>query len=753
MKKAISKKLKSWMLLPLAIFAGGTFIGCQEEVDQSNRFTFTGELISTHLEKHPEKYSHFVEILSKASIGNKASGSMLKTLSTYGAYTCIAPTNQAVEKFVTEQYEIYANSVAENENNPLAPIIETGITSPNVSNLSVEKCTEIARNHIIEDEFRTVDFKVGSNLPKVTMNYRPVLVNSDIDEETGDRVYYLGINEAPIEESDISTYNGTIHSISEMLNPSTQNASEIINEVGGISIFREALQQTGLTALLNKFDVDKDYDKDADFTVFSGQPTIKQGRPETNNYGFTLLIEPNEVLANPEKNSFNMSITSLDDLIEFAELVYGSEPGYENNYTHPKNALFKYMSYHIIDRKLDFVSGPGGWMMEQDYKGGNGFLAETNMNPAYNWHDYFETYLPYDEWEYTDADLEEIAKGNVDEGCMIKVTKAYKDPSFKNSDIVLNYCNTTPSDMMYYHTNIKVIKQLDAQKIFESLKDVSLDPQNATIHYLDKILVYNEQEMRDNIINERMRWDVISCFPELTTNLVRWNTDYNFVYIAAGSDLSASEKQFSKRLRALNNDTRAYYLYPWVTYEGSYTNYQGDEFLVEGIFNIEYRLPHVPKGTYEVRIGFSMSSRRGVVQFYLDDMICGIPVDMRMDEANINRIGWFADTNEDNERLSESEIQDAEKALRNRGYMKAPASIWVGNKVPMREAIGATGKGNAMRRILVTNQELTPTREGHWIRAKNVTEGSTGKEEYNQDYLEIVPKSIYNNPAKPEDRD
>ena len=746
MKKAISKNLKSWMLLSLAMFVGGTFIGCQEDVDQSNRFTFTGELISTHLENNPDKYSYFVEILNKASIGNKASGNMLKTLSTYGAYTCIAPTNEAIESFVKEQYEIYMNSVAENEKNNLSPIIETGVTSPYVSDLSVEKCSEIAKNHIIEDEFRTVDFKVGSNIPKVTMNYRPVLVSSDIDPETGDRRYFLGVNEAQIVESDISTYNGTIHAVSKMLNPSTQNASKIINEVGGISIFREALQQTGLTALLNKYEVDKDYDKDADFVVFSGQPNAVQGRPEENNYGFTLLMEPNEVLANPANNSFNMAITSLDDLIEFAEKVYGSEPGYENIYTHPKNALFKYISYHIIDRKLDFVSGPMGWIMEQDYEGGNGFLTNTNMNSAFNWHDYFETYLPYSEWEYSDADLDEIAKGNVDAGCMIKVTKAYTDAAFKSSDVVLNYCNKTPSDMMYYHTNIRVIRQTEAEKIWESLKNVSLDPQNATIHFLDKIIVYNEEEMRENIINERMRWDIVSCFPELTTNRVRWNTDYPFVYIPAGSDLSARERQFSTRLRALNNDSRIYYLYPWVTGTGGYTNYQGDEFLVEGIFNVEYRLPHVPKGTYEVRIGFSMSDRRGVIQFYLDDVICGIPVDMRNDESNKNRIGWFSDIDEEtNERLSDKEIQDAEKALRNRGYMKAPASIWVGTKTPMRDT------DNGMRRILVTNQELNPTREGHWVRIKNVTEGSIGKEEYNQDYLEIVPKSIYNNPAKPED--
>ena len=136
-----------------------------------------------------------------------------------------------------------------------------------------------------------------------------------------------------------------------------------------------------------------------------------------------------------------------------------------------------------------------------------------------------------------------------------------------------------------------------------------------------------------------------------------------------------------------------------------------------------------------------MSTRRGVVQFYLDGAICGIPTDMRMDEANKNRIGWFSD-----EELTEDEISDEEKAMRNRGYMKAPASILVGNKTPMRDS------SNAMRRIVATNLDLEPTKEGHWLRVKNVTEASVGAEEFNQDYLEIVPKSIYNNPANPEDR-
>mgnify|MGYP003303981064 CR=1 FL=1 len=43
--------------------------------------------------------------------------------------------------------------------------------------------------------------------------------------------------------------------------------------------------------------------------------------------------------------------------------------------------------------------------------------------------------------------------------------------------------------------------------------------------------------------------------------------------------------------------------------------------------------------------------------------------------------------------------------------------------------------------------------KNYWLRFKDVTEGGTEAKpnEFNQDYLEIVPASIMSNPAKPED--
>lgn len=755
MKKTVSKSLKTWVLFSLAIFVGGTFTGCQDEVDQSNRFTFTGDLISTYLEDRPEQFSHFVKILEKASIGNGSSqGTILKTLSTYGAYTCIAPTNSAVEKFVADEYNNYLTKENVDEND------KTLITSPDVNDLTPEVCTKIAKNHIIEGEFKTADFS-GSVIRKPSMNNRDIEIRQDITSE-GDILFYLGGKDnALVTESDILTYNGTIHVVSSVLNPSEKGAAEILNGVGSLSIFYDAIVQTGLSSLLNRKDKDENYDPYDESMEFGQTGKGKKAAfPQYKDLGYTLLIEPNEVLSNPKNNYYEMEINTWQDLAKFAEKIYGSEPGYERQYTHPKNALFKYIAYHIIDRQLIFAKGaPRDWIMEQTYinkscENGGTFKASENMDRGYNWHDYFETYLPYSEWEYNDEELEAISNGIIDEGCILKVTKAYTDPSFDESDVILNYCNTTPSDLMRYHTNIKVIDQEDAATVFpESMKDHStISPTNASIHFLDKILVYNEEEMIQNVIKERMRWDMISCFPELTTNRVRWTQSNKFVYIPSGDGTPMPQQNktpFCKRLRALNPDTEIFYLPPCQTSEGAYTSYQGDEFLIEGKgFYAEYRLPHVPQGTYEVRIGFSMSNRRGVIQFYLNNRVCGIPVDMRNDESNKNRIGWFSDKDENGVPLASSEIADAERALRNRGYMKAPASITYGsgeNIHPFRET------NNAMRRILVTNHEFTPRKGGWWVQVKNVTENDDGNKEYNHDYLEIVPKSIYNDPGAPED--
>ena len=104
MKKPFEKKIKVWALAAMTLFSATTFVSCDDEIGDENRFTFKGELITNYLENNPETFSNFCTILSKAKIGKQYSGNMLKTLSTYGSYTCFAPTNTAIEKYLANEY-------------------------------------------------------------------------------------------------------------------------------------------------------------------------------------------------------------------------------------------------------------------------------------------------------------------------------------------------------------------------------------------------------------------------------------------------------------------------------------------------------------------------------------------------------------------------------------------------------------------------------------------------------------------------
>ena len=72
-----------------------SILACTDEIDKSNRFTFTGETMMDYLLNRSDRYSHFIEVLRKAE--------MLSLLQTYGQYTLFLPDNDAIEIYLAEQ--------------------------------------------------------------------------------------------------------------------------------------------------------------------------------------------------------------------------------------------------------------------------------------------------------------------------------------------------------------------------------------------------------------------------------------------------------------------------------------------------------------------------------------------------------------------------------------------------------------------------------------------------------------------------
>ena len=345
--------------------------------------------------------------------------------------------------------------------------------------------------------------------------------------------------------------------------------------------------------------------------------------------------------------------------------------------------------------------------MENYYGPFSAFDSEINMPKTFDRYDYFETMLPY---------------------TSMKVTRPFTNSEL-STELVLNYAQDKGKRVyntdMLSHMNVIV---LPLSRVTDELGITDFDQNalNGIIHVIDRPIIYNKIEMQGNILNERMRWDYLSFWPELTNNNVRWRQK------SASAEQVMIPDHYCERLKFNTPDGKLAMYCPTGSGPGVY---QGDELQVMNNYDIEHRLPYIPEGTYELRYGYQVWSNRGIAQFYVDGKVTGLPIDMTM-ETTHPRIGWLADTDDE----ATDNLND--KAMRNRGFMKAPASI--------QRFAGETIRDWDMTvRVILTTTHLA---EGvdHWVRIKNVKPDWTGTA-LQLDYFEIVPKGIVTNPVSPED--
>ena len=185
-KKNIFKNILGALSAAALCFAGVATQSCSDDIDQSNRYTFTGETVIDYLENRSDQFSDFITILNRATIGRESAGSVKHLLSTYGNYTCFAPTNAAVQRHLFEQDSIYWEEVKKLEADPeyIKDFRDTGIHSPYLEDLSDSMCCEIAKNHILEEGYLTVDLAEGA-FPTPNLNDRYITLYWVADTITG----------------------------------------------------------------------------------------------------------------------------------------------------------------------------------------------------------------------------------------------------------------------------------------------------------------------------------------------------------------------------------------------------------------------------------------------------------------------------------------------------------------------------------------------------------------------------------------
>lgn len=237
---------------------------------------------------------------------------------------------------------------------------------------------------------------------------------------------------------------------------------------------------------------------------------------------------------------------------------------------------------------------------------------------------------------------------------------------------------------------------------------------NGFVHSLTDMLVYDEDIMVNDVLNKRIRFDFYNIPPELTNNNIRWQ----LVDMADASGYVIPNDYCSEYL-SFTDDTE---ITMWAS--DSWTNFEADELKLNGWYDFTLRMLPVPPGSYEIRLGYRQELWRGIAQLFVDGEIQGIPRDLRIAGSD-PQVGWVADT---------GTATDAEndKAMRNRGYMKAPASIWtLQGQQTLRE------KETCLR--IIIGQFNFQEYGAHYLRGKNVY---APDQEFHGDYIEIIPTNL-----------
>ena len=72
---------------------------CKEHIDTSNRYVFKERTIASYLSEHAQ-FSEYVKLLKTQKVSKLSETSVYQLMTAYGAYTCFAPTNEALQLYL-----------------------------------------------------------------------------------------------------------------------------------------------------------------------------------------------------------------------------------------------------------------------------------------------------------------------------------------------------------------------------------------------------------------------------------------------------------------------------------------------------------------------------------------------------------------------------------------------------------------------------------------------------------------------------
>lgn len=407
--------------------------------------------------------------------------------------------------------------------------------------------------------------------------------------------YILVNDELPIPASDVDkiTYEPD-EQFEESLLPGQLDGDQ------KITIFAEALKLTGLADTLKTYMyVHPDNPSNDQRYYYKSHVHSEVAWPFQRKFKeFTVFTETDEALR-------QQGITNLEQLKAYAKQVYDEVFPEDAGVTDPKdrrNSLNRFMAYHILKHKSTYW-----YLTAYDGTSDGTFFQNTNLADIAAW---YGTLLPH-------ASLK----------CSY--------PMGSEKGVYLNHRGLM-SQPDKYGKRVRGAKVIaDGEQGFDH------ECFNGCYFHIDQVLAYDKTTREDVLGSELWRVD----FKTLTPEIMSCAKDLRGRYLMEDNYVDDSQYPVNgknmlfkwDRMENITGDTarnnkglvhRRAHLYYW--------SWQGDEVNVFGDYDFTIKLPSLPAGEWELRMGNCAVPTRGAARIYLNDKLV-------IDSLNMTRNYYGAD--------------------------------------------------------------------------------------------------------------
>ena len=525
--KSVNRLIRAAVIMAVALV---TFVACQDRVDESNMYTFTGKLMSGYMEED-EGLSDFLYLIKRVKLSDVSESTVYDLLSARGNFTCFAPSNEAVQTFLDSLYNTTDYDIT--------------LTPDSTAEFIVNNCLI---DHENSEALLSTAFLEGTI---ETQSFAGRFVTINFDTITGGNLAVYIDKYSRITASDIEVENGVIHKVDKVVAPTTSSLSSLIEATENLQVFSNLLKVTGFDEILNAPFRDMDYEKNHPETGL-GCPTetgdTPVPTPAHRDSGFTAFVEADSLFEQAfgitlEKE--NGQITNWDEVFPVIEQKCKEyyPDATSTDYKSDLNAVHQFVGYHLTNRSV-------AWNYLLIHYNEQGFGYRNPENLAIDVWCYYPT--------LTQNRILKLMEGKQIDGK--RINRYVSERNWNNFAEV-----TVPREGILIHN------------------DGDNAALNGYFYIIDDILVYDE-DVPNKVLNERMRYDICDMLPEQMSSGYRRITSGN---AAKGMHMPPG---YHSTMRT-SADSRVVFL---PAYGYVWQNYQGDEYNIVGQYDVTIELPHVP---------------------------------------------------------------------------------------------------------------------------------------------------------------